>query len=757
MKNNIFEKIIGIGLLIIVIVFNPFVFAGLYVDSTNSYSFIASNKIYFLGILNAVLLLFWILKIRATKELNIVSSKIYIPVILWMVSGIVSYFLSVNRINSLYGYNFTLENSLIESGMVFIFFIIFINNIRTKEELENVLRYFMSGVSISLIYLIIRYAGTWTTNIEYLRDYFNVSTFSLTGHIGTVPILAISMFVLGLGLIISDLTYDRSKTQLVIDSINVVISGAVSFMLLNIGGIYPEYLHLIVLLILVGIVLYLVFTNLKLKQTLIPILALVGLSAVFGLGLYFGLTKNASQPQVLPNVSLDATWNITLDSIKSPVERGLWGNGQGNYTYFFDYYKSEATAIAQLADNNKVITNFTINAQAPSVEEIRSYQPGSYFLNVLFSQGLFGLAAFILLLIMTVTFAVKKGILSTNIMSFVSLIVFVTVMIFTIFLRYDFMLVLLLWLLLAIHTVSINEDEPQKNLIISLSGRYIDLNNNMNYLVPSVFLLLVLLTLFSTFKIFPGNYYLYEAKLAQIKGDLNGYQSKTNDALKALDVSDLAAREYVYSRDITLLEEYQKLQKKVEENPDYKNSDEYKNKLTQLVATTQNLGRILDNASAVYPTEYKNYFLQGFILSKISEMVGLSFDQTAEKYLTTSRNLNRFHPETLYELAKIYARHNDLTNAYSSITPAVSYRPDNLFYQALNADILKNIGNYQNALTIYKELKRVKDANPDNQQIQDFYKQQDIDKDIEESEKGLKEQQEKAQQTSQSSSNSSKN
>ncbi|BDQ05018.1 MAG: hypothetical protein KatS3mg084_0536 [Candidatus Dojkabacteria bacterium] len=88
----LFHRILHIGLFIVVCIFNPFTFPGLYIDSTGSFSFVATFKIYLVAILNTVLLAFWIIKIQKTKELNVTPSIMYIPLFLWLISIVSTFF-----------------------------------------------------------------------------------------------------------------------------------------------------------------------------------------------------------------------------------------------------------------------------------------------------------------------------------------------------------------------------------------------------------------------------------------------------------------------------------------------------------------------------------------------------------------------------------------------------------------------------------------------------------------------------------------
>jgi len=742
MTNKLMERTIAIGLIIIVLTFNPYIFAGLYIDSTSSFSFIALSKIAVLTVLNAILLIMWIIKIQKSKELSIIPTKIYIPIFLWIFSAGLSTFLSNNRTLSFFGYNSTLENSLIETLMLFVFLFIFVNNIKTKEQIESIVRFFNIGIAIASIYVVIRYMGTWTVGIDLIKDYINTSTFTPTGHYGSLPIIALASLLLSIALIISDIILNREKVNLVIDSITLVITGAAFVVFLNLGGSSPEYIYLITGIIALSVVAYLILSNTKLQTSLIPVFGLILLSVLVGLGVYFGVTKNAVQPNSYPNLSLNASWNIALDSIKTPITKGLFGNGQGTFAYAFDRFKSEDVAFPR-RNGDQISTFFTVNAQSPNVEEIRVYQPGSYFLGVLLSQGLLGVIAFLLIVGFTVALGIKKGLAGTGVMGIFSLFVFLGLSILTIFFRYDFILLFLMWFALGIFIVSANEDEPEKNLVIAITGRSFDFNNNLNFILPGLVLIGCIWVLFDVFRIFNGNYYAYLAKNSQIEGKLQEFQVNSLRAAQAYPESDIFIRESVFSRSITLFERYAEIQKKISENPDNANSTDLRNQANEVIQLQNQLISDLNLARSTYPDEYKNYYFAGNILARASEFTNLSFDSTALQYFGTSLSVNPFHPDSYYQAANIQYRNKDFVSALNNIRPAVNYRPQNLLYQAVFADILKENGNYSDALSIYNGLKRIKDENSSNEAIQNFYKNQNIDNDIEEATQKQKEQKDK--------------
>lgn len=742
--NKIFVRTLGIGLTLIIVAFNPFVFPGLYIDSTASFSFIASTKIFLLMLLNGILLVIWIIKIQKAQELHILSSRIFFPAFIWLASLIISSLTAVNRSVSFYGMNATLESSFIEGIMIFLLFFIVINNVRTKEDLEEILRFITGGFALAFLYTVIRYLGGWTLESGLFGYYFNNNTFTLIGHYGSLPVIALITSIFGAGMIISDIIFERSKASLIFDSIVLFINSATFAITLNLGGDIPEYLYLIAGVIVFSIIGYIIFSSKKLQRSLIPVFGILILALITGFALHFGIMRNATQPTSYPSLTIDATWNITLDSIKGTLQDGLLGRGPGSFGYAFDVYKNESVALPiNNSENQPLITNFTKNAQSPSVEEIRVFQSGSLILGILQSQGLLGIISMIVLVAITITIAVRKGIENIDILGSFAFISFIALVIMSIFARYDFIIMLMLWLSLAIFIIFSSADEPQKNLIIAVTGRSFDFSNNMNYILPSLLLIGVLITIYGSFSIFVGNFYAYQAKQGQIENNIEKYSLNAENAVLSFPESDIFIRESAYADAIRLSTILNEIQQSISSNPESIESPEIQQKANTASDIQNRISNKINIAISAKPNEYKNYYFAGLTLSRTSEVFNLQYDAQAASYFQESLRRNPYHPDSYYQLAKIQLRNSKSESDYvvsrNSIIMALRYRPLNFTYQATYADILKASGNYESAQQIYNALKELKDNNSDNESIKLLYEQQNIDKDIEETKKKIEE------------------
>jgi hypothetical protein len=729
MNRKLFEVVIGVGLLLILLTFNPFASPGIYFDSTSAFTFMALHKVALLAVLNIVLLSLWLVKTIKTKELSITSSRLLLPIFLFFGSSLLSLIFSVNRTNSLFGYSATYANSFFETGMLFIFFFTVVNNIRGIDSVQNIVRYLNGGIAIAVLWTLFRYAGTWSVSSLFVRDYFNTVFFTPTGHYSSLAILTLVATVLGAGLVVASILENRSKNLLILDSLTLLIVTTGFFNFINISGRTKPVFYLLAAVFAFGALGYLLFTNRRLKTTLVPVGSLLLLGLFLGFGSHFLITRNKLQPQSYPSMPMNVSWNISLDSIKSSVTKGFIGIGQGNFTYAFDRFKTDSL----------VPGNLTINNGAPSVPELRINHAGSYLLETLSAQGLLGLLSLIGIFALFLMTGIKKVFTEMHPFGAFTLVAFTLLGVATIVTGYDFAFLLVLWLLMAVLLIFYHDGEPQKNLSISLSGRAFDGKNNLNYVLPLLLIVLAGIVAVNAYKLTSANVSMFWAKRFQSLGNLDQYQKSSLEAVNKYPKSDTFVRELVNANGAILINNLDKLQQQVNADPESKEKQEVIDQATSLSNFQQGILSNLLFSINQYPDEYKNYYLAGLLLSRVSEYANLAQDQSALDYFSNAITKNPYHPDTYFQLAKLFERNKNYNAAFQNIQSANTYDTNNLFYQVKYADILVQVQGYDQAQNIYKAFRDYKEKNPSNTQIQEFYKAQDIDKKILDTQKLLDE------------------
>jgi tetratricopeptide (TPR) repeat protein len=734
MDKKLLNILLGSGLFLIITTFNPFFSSGLYFDSTASFTFIAAHKILLLGVLNAILLGFWFIKVIKTKQLKLTASKVYIPAFIFLGSAILSTFLSVNKLNSTFGFSSTLGTSVIESFLLLSFFFFFVNNIRSSESVISILRFVLLGVSLSFLWVLIRYASNSGFDSVYLREYVNSRLFSpLGGHSALMPIALLSM-CLSSGLFMLNMIYKKHIPTLVIDGLNLTLATISFFNFASIEYKNKNYFFIVLGLLFFAFIGFLFAQYKNLKNALIPVLALIFVGTLGGLLFSkFIITKN--MPGFgFPRVAADTSLSITLDSMQdSIVRRGLFGVGQGNFTYAFDFYKSESAVAGR---------PLTSNNAAPMVGEVRANYSGSYILEVLFGQGLLGMVSLLAVACFILYRSFKK--LTT---SFNFLHLFVSISFGIIFLSlfvqgYEAVLVLLFWLLAAISVVLIYEDEPQKDFDIAMNGS--NQFSNLNYIIPLLLLVGTGFGLFNMYKITNANVSMFWGKVFQSLGNTDEYRKSAYNAVMKYPDSDVFVRELVNGNGAKLIQEYQSLQRDIQnkqgdkEKLEEKDLEEFVPRQTALNNSRVAIINDLSEISRKYPNEYKNYYMLGALQTAISELAEYSLDNEARDAFDQALARNKYHPATNYQLALIYERNKRPNEAFVNIDAAYRLNSNDI-YLVKYADIAAQIQDYDRALNIYKGFRTIKEQRSDDQNILKFYNAFNIDKKIEAVEKAIAE------------------
>ena len=735
MQKRLFERIFGIGLILLILGFNPFMFTGLFFDTTTSFAFISGFKIFILGVLNLLISILWLRKVFEEKEIHILNSKIYIPILIFLLSSVISAIFAINKNQALFGYNFTLENSLVEGIFLFFFFFSFVNLIEKREQVENILRYLLVGISIAGLYSLIRYSFTTTINIEPFQYYLNNTNFTPIGHYSSLLPIVIIGFVLGNGFLIKDLAQkDSNKTVVIIDYICTIVCGICAGVLFNINSLSPQYVFLGIFILSIGLVFFFLLANNRLNRLIKNISIVLILPVLIGIGINFYYTSTKAQPMFYPEANLATNWEVTLDSLNSP-QKAIIGNGQSSFANLFDKYSNDIFSQSYTV-NEKPFSNFFVNSQVPGTEEARIFQ-STYLLSILTSQGILGIVSFLAIFILILYFGLNKRVFEDNILGLFSFYCLIGLSLILVILRYDFIISVFFWLFAAITLIFLNENEEKKNFIKFRDFKF-NLDRNFAFVFPSLITIISLGLLWSILPVFVSNYHLYNAKVAQIKQNRDLFVEEVQKAYLSNPNSDLVIREYVFTENIILFEKYSKLAAILRQSQP--NQAEIDFQTSEIITIQDQAISDLEKAIKINPEEYKNYYFAGLTLGSASEYTpNLAYDESAIKYFNLAKLKNPHHADSYYQLAKIYLRQGQNTAALNSITPAINLRQQNIQYFELYGDIFKLSGNYQNALEIYSKIKELKDANPENQQLQNFYQNQNIDKDIEEVTKRLNE------------------
>lgn len=698
MKERITGIIIAVGIFLIVTTFNPFTLPSLYLDSSQSFSFIALHKVSLLALLNIILLVIVGVKTIKRKTLAITSSKIALPALAVLIVAIISTFFSINTPNSIFGFNAAFSFSLFETIMLITFFFLLSNVIHTTVTIQRIIRYTIFSFLIIFLYSVLKYAFSWQVESIYFAQYINSFSFTLSGNSSSLTLLSLVMLHLCIGLVVMDVSQQNPRWLFIFDAVSLVISGACFIVFLNVSSpVQPTFyiVAAIASLLLIG---YVLFTSERLRKAVLPLAILLIFSVSIGFTLYFGLTRDTQLAYASPRVPFDLSWNVTVESWKGSVSRGFVGNGQGNYTYLFDAYKDESAATAQ---------NLTfVNSNPPYVPETRLNHAGSFFLEILSANGLLGLLAYGALFVLTATVGIKKMGQDAHPFSLFTLIACMLVGAGFFVTGYDFILLFLLWFLLAATIIFFHENEPQKELNISLAGKF-DSGHNFNYVIPILLLLASAIIFYFALIITIANQAAFEAKRREGESEIAGYAEHAFKATQRFNRSDVFIRELVNANSIIFFEEMNALNKDLEENPDTKETPETQQRISELNTYSNLIVSDMDYAIELFPQEYRNYYLKGGFLLKTSEYSELALDESAANNLYTSLERNPYHAPTYFNLALLFERNKQYETAYNHIQKALQYENTNLNYLLKKADLLVEIENFDDAIKIYQAFQQL--------------------------------------------------
>jgi hypothetical protein len=680
MKKYLHAIVTAIFLFLIIATFNPFFSPGLYFDSTGAYRFLALHKITLLTILN-ILLAGWSIYRIYKKDLFTKLRNLDLLLIVFLIPAIISFLLSINKLNSLYGVGTSLESSLIEISNIIILTALLVINFKEELKLQIIIRGINTAISLTSIWFLFRYASTWSASTAPFKDFFNSLLFSLSGHISSLLPLTLLGMILGAYLIFNDIKDGYNKIKY-IDIVNLIITGAAFTNLLNLWSQSKDISYLLLSVLAFGFIAFTLYEQNKKEITYIGCVLLI--SILTGLGIYFGLTKSTLETFNYSSLPLNMSLDITHKSFENNPLRVLFGNGSGNFSYAFDKYKDPAI----------VPNNIIINTGTPIVSEARINHPTVFLTELLHAYGYVGVLA-MLGIIGSVLFnfwrKYKKSSETTDIFF---MVLFLIASLSLLLNGYDFSLYLIFFIITAISIILLRENTLEIKPLTKVKEKSLFF---ITLIVLAVVLVASTISLVKETKLTAANSAIRKAKEAQVKADYDAYLSEVTKAFKSNPESQVFGREYVNAK-------YVELQRK----NNGQNDDEVLKELNTLIEK--------------YPLEYKNYYFAGRILMEKND------DENAIQFFLKALKYNTNHPDTYFQLSILYERKNDYQSALSSIENANRYDQKNIIYKLRYADVLYFVGEKETAKEIYKAFKEIVDQNPSNQQLQSLYKEADIER-----------------------------
>ena len=391
---NIFQKIINFSLILLVFLLPLFWLP----FSFEVYEF---NKLYLIFFFVLLSLLAWIAKaIFVDKEIRIKHTSLNVPIILFLLTAIVSTIFSVDPQSSLFGFYGRFSNGLAALLCFSLFYFLIINNVTESEKQESptrgtkrtessrkkkqgmlttdcLLSTFIHSCSLVILMSYFSITGV----LQRISTYLPLALQRVVGQSAFTPIsrswegLAVFLSILTVLLISSIL---NSSLNLKKNYLKILLIAC--FGLLMAIDFYSAWVILIVgLSVLVVCALLGGAFRENINRLLLPI-TLVIIASIF---LLFIDTSGGSSPMFVllkePLLDQKISWQVGFDAAKDSLKNLFIGSGLG--TWHYDFLKQKPVNF-----NNSILW------------QIRFDRAGNYFSELLGTLGVLGIIFYILII-----------------------------------------------------------------------------------------------------------------------------------------------------------------------------------------------------------------------------------------------------------------------------------------------------------------------------------------------------------------------
>lgn len=321
------------------------------------------NKQFLLYFLVIVGLIAWVSKGIAEKKLLIRRTPLDIPLLLVVVTLLISSIISKNRHLSFWGDYTILSNTFISFAFYILFYFLVLNNVGSLKRTTRLLIALVASAIVSVLYFIVQGAGLlpWK-NLPIPRW---TTTSDLPTHFGYFLVVVL---VAVLSLVMTKRRSFWNKSN---------IFGLVSAIIIFAGVVMLGFKS-VWLIMAIAIFLLLVFALSRIEEVCAPWMSIsFGIMVVAILFVLLGtpkfLTMNLPTEVALsPGVS----WKITTGALSENLKNFLFGSGPSTFMYDFSAYRPDTF-------NN----NFAWS--------LRFSKPYSAILEILANTGLLGAVAWV--------------------------------------------------------------------------------------------------------------------------------------------------------------------------------------------------------------------------------------------------------------------------------------------------------------------------------------------------------------------------
>ncbi|MBU0975240.1 MAG: hypothetical protein ABIE03_05300 [Patescibacteria group bacterium] len=365
-----------------------------WIFSPFTYEYYETLKNTFLVIGVVILLILWAIKVTYSKKLVLAKTPFDIPIIIYLVSQIISTIFSIYSQTSIWGYYSRMTGGLIVSIVLVLLYYVVVNNLAKTRYIKLVVKSFVVSIVLLAFFTVLKSFGMFSGLFESIAE-SNLSLTVLTTPfftpVGSTNTL-VYLFIFSLPLILSQIS--DNVEEKVIEQILEIIAACVLFFAIGISSIIATSVYIIWILVFVIVGVTLFFKVNKNKNALVKFVPVI-LFALFSLSfsvipnLRDVLSKNFSFAGYT-SPPFDTTWAVVTGTFRAHEVSGfLVGTGLDTYVYNFPRFRP-------------VEQNYQLNWHQNYTRST------SQILDILTNTGLIGFLAFSLLAVMLVLFILKN-------------------------------------------------------------------------------------------------------------------------------------------------------------------------------------------------------------------------------------------------------------------------------------------------------------------------------------------------------------
>lgn len=671
----------------------------------------------------------WIWKGRVL----VFKSKLDLPILLLLLSVILSTLLAKDIWVSVWGIDGRLSGGLIVLCTFIGDFLFFRNFIADKRYLLNSIEAFVGGITITILLSILSFFrvdifGT----VGWYKSVFNVGL-PLTFSFGSMFVLAFVALVLSMLLLfvaLEDKKYSKAlyiAALLLINSAGIILSSI------------PQSPVLIVLLLLtIAFISTLVFIKFGNKQRYVSItISIVGvlvcLSSFLMQGKAIRKTVLGEEFNIVSPVQLgsELSWNVATSTLSSGVSRGLFGLGNDSFAIAYSYFKPATQDVISLG-------NISFNSGYNEVFTIMS------------NRGLLGLLIWLFVgyvLVKVVLNNIKEFDKESELIYILPSTLALFVYLSSFLLSYSFLLYLTLFILLLFTAVIPVFVKRGSVNMFTMKFWAIDSSNTGKKVVSVNWVATVMCGFIASF-LFIRTLSLTVSTAFLLKAEAYSYEE--NKKYSSIDPTLEQREEYLknmvgyYDRALLYDEENPVINRRlglfslkmlsvVSEKYSEDITDDEKEQILNSVPYWKNMA--IDFTREAINTSLFTYANWNARASVYVDLVGFGlqdYSSDAIATLDTSLNLNPLDYEAYYQKSKVYLLTKDYERAIASVNKGLNINSQHLPSLILGAQIYKEKGDMGSYATYLMNAKNVLEIT--SQQESQMYN--DIVKSIDEAKAG---------------------